>query len=86
MTNTKHRKTAQKLIQECGGKLEAYAAVCNELAPTFSDEELLGVKHYLEYLITADMIDELGWEQTDTGTWRKVENEEFWGRLRAKEE
>lgn len=71
------------LIQQYGSKAAAYAAVRNELL-LFPTNELMKLRHQLEEFITTDMMDELGWEQTDTGTWRKVENEEFWKRLQER--
>lgn len=80
MVNNEIRKRAQVLIYEYGDNREAYAAVCNHLNAVNPDVTMLGVKRYLEYLITCDMMDEHGWEQTDTGGWRKIENDEFWQR------
>lgn len=79
--NNKAREITHTLLRVYDDKFSAYAAVCNHIIPSCPDEELIAVKRYLEHLITCDVMEEYGWERTDTG-WRKVENDEFWARFR----
>ena len=66
-----------------GDKPTAYAHVCNQTYGSCPDETLLAIKRELEHRITLDVMEEHSWEQTDTGEWRKIENDEFWERFRA---
>lgn len=67
-------------------KPTAYAHVCNRTYGSHPNETLLAVKREIEHRITLDVMEEYGWEQTDTGEWRKLENDEFWKRFRAARE
>lgn len=77
------RKTVTALIKEYEDVHAAYAAVCNNLSPVCPDEEVLAIKHYMEYLLACEAMEEYNWERDETGRWFKLENDEFWARLKA---
>lgn len=78
------RKLAQNLIKECEDIRTAYATVCNNLNPSNPNKEMLAVKHYLEYLLACESMEEYNWERDEFGRWFRLKDDEFWSHLKAR--
>ena len=84
MEKSNIRRLTNALLKEYeNDKRAAYAHVCNHTLGSTPDETLLAIKRELEHRFALDMMEEYGWEQTDTGEWRFVTSDEFSARYRA---
>lgn len=66
-----------------GDLCELYAHVYNHSIDLNPNEDLITLKCEIEHRITLLYMEEHSWDQTDTGLWYKIEDDEFWKRYRA---
>lgn len=87
MDRNEIRQLANELDIEYSGDLyELYAHVGNHSNCGIvgePDKTLVALKHEIEHRLTLLYMEERSWDQTDTGRWYKIEDDEFWKHYRA---